>query len=123
MKFRALAILVFLAASLSAQDRCAVNFAPATLKPSVFQSILTVISSLNPKGEAQRLTDLKQIVFQLEQKKAELAETLDKVSQQNSVPSWLEASVHQIRFDEIRLRLPRPSTFTARLLHDRIDHR
>jgi hypothetical protein len=80
----------------TAQVGCSINFDPATLKgPGIFESVLLVVRSFNPKGEAQRLSDLRQVVFQLQQKKSDLADTLHTVSQQNSVPAWLQAKTQQ----------------------------
>lgn len=75
---------------------CSVNFETATVKPSILDSLKTVLKSFNPKGEAQRLSSLRQQVQQLKEDKRQLSETLNTVLQQNSVPSWLEARVKQI---------------------------
>jgi hypothetical protein len=66
------------------------------VKPSILDSLLTVLRSFNPKGEAQRLSSLRQEIQDLETDKRQLADTLNTVIQQNSVPSWLEARVREI---------------------------
>jgi hypothetical protein len=75
---------------------CSVTFETATVKPSILDSLMTVLKSFNPKGEAQRLTSLRQQVQQLKEDKRQLSDTLNNVLQQNSMPSWLEARVKQI---------------------------
>jgi len=75
---------------------CSVPFDTGTVKPSMWDSLVTVLRSFNPKGEAQRLGTLRQRVQQLKDDKHELSDTLNTVIQQNSVPSWLDARVKQI---------------------------
>jgi len=75
---------------------CSVTFETATVKPSILDSLMTVLKSFNPKGEAQRLSSLRQEVQQLKGEKQQLADTLNTVLQQNSVPDWLKARVNQI---------------------------
>jgi hypothetical protein len=98
MKFiiASISIFLMLPCASRAQSGCAVNFAPATSKPSVLQSILTTISSFNPKGENQRLSDLRQVVIDLRNNKSTLLDTLSKVKENDSVPAWLQARVQQI---------------------------
>jgi hypothetical protein len=57
---------------------------------------MTVLKSFNPKGEAQRLSSLRQQVQELKKDKHELSETLIAVLEQNSLPDWLQARVKQI---------------------------
>jgi hypothetical protein len=75
---------------------CSVTFETATVKPSVWDSFMTLLKSFNPKGEVERLMSLEKEVHQLKDDKHQLADTLNTVLQQNSVPSWLEARVKEI---------------------------
>jgi len=97
MRLFTLAILLGMPAVAAAQGGCAVNFDPAILKgPGLFESVWIVVKGFNPTGEAQRLSDLRQVVLQLKQSKADLAEILNNVAQQNSLPDWLKARTQQI---------------------------
>jgi hypothetical protein len=89
-------ILTLVVPSAALGQSCSVIFETATVKPSVWGSLMTVLKSFNPKGEAQRLSALRQQVQQLKEDKHQLSDTLNTVLQQNSVPSWLEARVKQI---------------------------
>jgi hypothetical protein len=91
-----IAVFVLLTPSFAAAQSCAVTFETATVKPSVLDSLITVLKSFNSKGEAQRLTNLRQEVLDLRQDKQQLADTLGTVAQQNSVPDWLQARIRQI---------------------------
>ena len=51
---------------------CSVPFDTGTVKPSMWDSLVTVLRSFNPKGEAQRLGTLRQRVQQLKDDKHEL---------------------------------------------------
>jgi hypothetical protein len=103
MKFLIAMIFLILSWPASAQSGCAVNFAPESSKPKVLQSVLAVISSFNPKGEAWRLRELRNTVIELRQKKLDLADTLDRVSWKNSTPDWSEARGQQIPDIETRI--------------------
>ena len=78
------------------QTACDVHFDPATVRPGILESVKTVISSFQPKGEAERLTHLKNVVFSLTSKKKELIGTLEPVLQSNSVQSWMVARITKI---------------------------
>ena len=67
MKILILVIAVFLPTISEAQG-CAVNFAPDTLKPSILESVKTVIASIKPQGQAVRLDKLNKVVSQLKAK-------------------------------------------------------
>src|SRR5580704_17012189 len=91
-----LVVLTLFVSSAALGQSCSVTFETATVKPSLWDSLVTVLKSFNPKGEAQRLSSLRQQVQQLKEDKHQLSDTLTNVLQQSSVPSWLEARVKQI---------------------------
>jgi hypothetical protein len=89
-------VLTLLVPSAALSQECSVTFEIATVKPSILESLIIVVRSLNPKGEAQRLSSLRQDVQELKKDKRQLSETLQTVLQQSSVQNWWVARVEEI---------------------------
>lgn len=89
-------VLTLLVPNAALSQECSVTFEIATVKPSILESMLIVVRSLNPKGEAQRLSSLRQEVQELKKDKRQLSETLKIVLEQSSVQDWWVARVEEI---------------------------
>jgi hypothetical protein len=105
MRFLTMSLLMGLAISTAltshaqnagSQTPCDVHFDPTTVKPGILESVKTVIFSFQRKGEAERLTHLKNVVFALSSKKKDLIGALEPVLQSNSVQNWMVARLTKI---------------------------
>lgn len=101
MRWLIVTFVFLVTGGIASAQNCDVGFAPETVKPTFFESFKSTLKSFNRQGEAQRLSEFREIIVGLKEKKSELKETLKTVLQhsstpQNSLPSWLKARTDEI---------------------------